>query len=179
MKLLILMMFLAVSVLAKDTSWAGKWHINWKAGTFTLHLQQKGQEVTGSYEPSHGTLTGVIHGDTLEAHTVSEDNVTSKIILTMGENKKSFFGNTKYGDWITGIRVKDDHKFNAVKIDQSSPLMTFYSFLAVGNSVREGNFEILVKAWIFWNSVKLRKNCGTLSNLLMLRLFLTSWMSVS
>ena len=146
MKLLMLMMFLAVSVLAKDSSWAGKWHINWKAGTFILYLQQKGQEVTGSYEPSHGTLKGIIHGDTLQANTVSDDNVTSKITLTMSENKKSFFGNTKYGDWITGIRVKDDHKFNAVKIDQSTPLKAFYSFLAVGNSVREGNFEILVKA---------------------------------
>jgi len=146
MKLWILMLLLSVSLFAKDASWTGKWHINWRLGVFTLQLKQSGERVTGTYEPSHGILKGKIKGKSLEAETLSENNVSNHIVLTLSENGESFFGKTGFGGWITGIRLSDDSAYNQVKVDRSSPLAAFYSFLALGNAVRGGNYEILDKA---------------------------------
>ncbi len=143
--LFLLFLFTSLSV-ASEANWTGKWHINWRLGIFTLQMKQSGTLVTGTYEPSDGTLKGEIKGKTLDAETLSENNVSNHIVLTLSENGKSFFGKTDFGGWITGIRLADDSAYNSVKVDRSSPLATFYSFLALGNAVRGGNYEILDKA---------------------------------
>lgn len=146
MSVLIWVLLLTVSLSAKDSSWTGKWHVNWKMGTFILQMEERGKEVTGRYEPSKGTLTGVVHGSVLHAETVNENNVSSTVTLTLSESGGSFFGHTRLGDWVTGIRVKNDSNYNAFKVDRSSPLHVFYSFLTLGNAVRTGNYEVLPKA---------------------------------
>jgi len=137
--------FLFSLLSANEISWEGKWHINWKSGTFILHLQENGLDVNGSYIPSNGSLKGTIKDHVLTAKTLNKNGISDDIILTMSDSGKSFFGKTSYGDWITGIRVDKDSQFNTIKLDQSIPFKAFYTFLALGNSVREGNYEILEK----------------------------------
>ncbi len=134
------------SASAKDISWTGKWQINWSAGSFVLNIEQYGTDVNGTYEPSNGTVKGTIEDDVLNATTVNSNGIENRLRLTISDSGKSFFGITQFGEWVTGIRVTAKSKFNAVAVDQSSPLKTFYSFLKLGNAVRAGNYEILEKA---------------------------------
>ena len=145
-KLLILFILLTVSLTAKENNWDGKWHINWRLGVFTLQLEQQGAEVTGTFNPSNGSLKGRVDGNTLVAETFAENNVSNHVTLTLSDSGKSFFGKTDFGGWITGIRLENNKQFYDVEIDQSSRLKTFYSFLALGNAVRGGHYELLTKA---------------------------------
>jgi len=144
--IIILWFILIFSLSAAETSWSGKWQINWSAGTFILNLEQHGSDVNGTFEPAHGIIKGKIEGNVLHAATVTENGVESKLRLTISDSGESFFGNTEFGDWLTGIRVNAKSKFNTIHIDQSSPLKAFYTFLELGNAVRAGNYEILEKA---------------------------------
>ena len=129
-------------VLTADTPWTGKWHVFWKHGAIILTMEQHGNDVNGSYEPNYGTLTGTIKEGKLHAVTINPDG-KGKIIVTMGQNGNSLFGNNAYGDWITGIRADTDREFNTLLVDDSTPLRTFYSFLKLGNQVRGGHYEAL------------------------------------
>jgi len=64
----------------------------------------------------------------------------------MGQTGTSFFGNAISGDWISGIKMDADSEYNTLFVDNSLPLHTFYSFLKLGNSVRNGHYEALEKA---------------------------------
>ena len=129
-------------LVANNMSWEGKWQVNWLDGAFILTLDQHGSEVNGTYEPAHGKLKGKVKGTVLEAITVNDDGSENKLRLTISDSGESFFGNTKFGDWLTGIRLNPQSKFNTIKVDQSSPLRAFYSFLEMGNAVRAGNYDI-------------------------------------
>jgi len=144
-QIIILWLLLIFTVFATETSWDGKWHVFWKHGAMVLTLEQDGSDVNGSYEPTHGTLTGQIEDNKLHALAINE-NGQSNLTLIMGQTGNSFFGNAKTGDWITGIKVDTDSEYNRLSIDDSSPLHTFYSFLKLGNSVRSGHYEALEKA---------------------------------
>ncbi len=147
-----LIKFIAVSMLmfsllgANDNPWNGKWQMNWTAGAFMLNLEQHGSDVNGTFEPEHGLLKGKIEDTVLHAVTVSKNGTENKIRLTISDSGESFFGNSEFGDWLTGVRLNSKSKFNTIQLDQSSPLNTFYTFLELGNAVRAGNYEILTKA---------------------------------
>ncbi|MEA3417919.1 MAG: mechanosensitive ion channel [Campylobacterota bacterium] len=143
--IIVLWLMLIFSASAAETSWAGKWHVFWKHGAMVLTLEHHGNDVNGSYEPTHGRLKGHIEDNKLHAVTINE-NGRSNLTLTMGQTGSSFFGNAKTGDWITGIKVDADSEYNTLLIDDSSPMHTFYSFLKFGNSVRTGHYEALEKA---------------------------------
>ena len=142
--IIILWFILIFSATATETPWTGKWHIFWKHGALNLTMEQHGHDVNGSYMPNKGTLVGTIKNNQLHATTTSLDG-QEKLIMTMGKNKNSLFGNGAYGVWITGIRVDSDSKFNTLLVDDSSSLQTFYSFLKLGNQVRGGHYEALEK----------------------------------
>ncbi len=144
--IIIFWFILIFSAFAAETSWSGKWQVNWTAGAFILNLEQHGSDVNGTFEPSHGLLKGKIEDSVLRATTVTENGLESKLRLTISDSGESFFGNAEFGDWLTGIRVDAKNKFNTIQVDQSSPLNTFYTFLELGNAVRAGNYEILEKA---------------------------------
>ena len=146
LKLITLSLLLFSLLGAKDVTWAGKWHINWTAGSFVLNLEQHGSDINGSYEPSKGRLFGKLQGNVLDATTINDSGSENKLKLTISDSGESFFGNSQFGDWITGIRVDPKSKFNTIQVDQSSPLKAFYAFLELGNAVRAGNYEILEKA---------------------------------
>ena len=146
MRFLVLWIILHTAIFASTPNWNGKWHVNWISGIFILQLEQHGSDVNGTYEPSHGTLQGKIKDNVLTAVTTNESGVKNKITLTLSESGNSFFGNGQYGNWMTGIRPNKESHFAAVQVDTSTPLKAFYSFLALGNAVRAGNYEILEKA---------------------------------
>ena len=138
--------FLVSSLSAGEGPWNGEWHGSWKSGAFLLKLEQHGSDVNGSYEPSHGILRGKVENNILHAKTINENNTSGQFSITMSDSQNAFFGNAEYGDWIAGIRVKEDKAFNALEIDPSSPIHVLYSFLAFGNSARAGNYRLLEKA---------------------------------
>ena len=140
--IIIFLLMLIFSASAAETSWDGKWHVFWKHGAMVLTLEQQGNDVNGSYEPTHGTLKGHIEDNKLHAVTINEKGQYN-LTLIMGQTGSSFFGNAKSGDWITGIKVDADSEYNTLSIDNTSPMHTFYSFLKLGNQVRSGHYEAL------------------------------------
>ena len=143
MMLLWIILFFTAS--AAERSWDGKWHLFWKHGSIVLTLEQHGNDVNGSYEPLSGVLKGRIEKNTLYAVSVSE-NGSSELTMTMGRHGNAFFGSNNYDDWITGIRVDADDQYNALVVDDSLPIRTYYSFLKLVNQVRGGQHEALEKA---------------------------------
>jgi hypothetical protein len=144
--IIVLWFIMIFSAFGAETSWSGKWHVNWMAGAFILNLEQHGSDVNGTFEPSNGIVNGQIEDSVLHAMTVSKNGAKNKLSLTISDSGESFFGTTGFGGWVTGIRVNSQSKFNAIPVDQSTPMKAFYSFLELGNAVRAGNYEILKKA---------------------------------
>jgi len=142
--MLALLLFTISSLSANQNLWSGKWHLFWKHGAIILTMEQHGDDVNGSYEPNNGTLLGTIKEDKLYATTTSPDG-QEEIIITLGQNGNSLFRNNAYGDWITGIRTNVDTAYNALHVDDSSPIRTLYTFLKLGNRVRNGHHEALAK----------------------------------
>ncbi|WP_415408044.1 mechanosensitive ion channel family protein [Sulfurovum sp. CS9] len=143
--IIVFWLMLIFTASAAEKSWDGKWHVFWKHGAIVMTLEQHGNDVNGSYKPTHGTVKGHIEDNKLHAVTINE-NGQSNVTLIMGQTGSSFFGNTKSGDWITGIKVDADSEYNTLSVDDSSPMHTFYSFLKLGNQVRSGHYEALEKA---------------------------------
>lgn len=130
---------------ASAASWNGKWHTFWKYGAYVMILEQHGNDVNGTYNPSHGILTGSIEGKKLHI-SAKDDDGAFKLTLTMGQNGNAFFGNSAQGDWIAASRVSTDSNSNTLLVNDSSPFNTFYSFLKLCNNVRNGQYEALEKA---------------------------------
>ena len=141
----LLLTLLSASILSADQDpWAGKWHLFWKHGAIVMTMEQHGNDVNGSYTPNNGILVGTIKDNKLHATTTNPDG-KGTLIMTLGKNGNSLFGNNAYGEWVTGIRADTDSEFNTLLVDDSSPIRTFYSFLKLGNQVRGGHYEALEK----------------------------------
>ena len=136
-KKLIMILFLtfmsASTLCAEENPWTGKWHIFWKHGAIVLSMGQHGNDVNGSYEPNNGVLKGTIKGNSLHAF-VQDDTYENEFTFYLGKTENSLFGNSSYGDWVTGIKVEEDKEYNTLLVDNSSPMRTFYSFLKLGNT---------------------------------------------
>lgn len=131
---------------ANDTPWSGKWHATWSGGAYVLNLEQHGTEVNGTFEPSHGILKGKVENNTLHAKSIAENNKTNILTFTMGDSQNSFFAYEKSGVWFAGVRVEQDKVVNTLSVKRTRPRDVFYSFLALGNSVRNGNYDALQNA---------------------------------
>ncbi len=142
----VLFLFFVSTLMANDTPWTGKWHVSWEEGTFVLDLEQHGNDVNGTFEPSHGKMQGKVEDNTLHAKGSTENNRSNMVSFTMGDSENTFFGNEKNGFWYAGIRVEEDKKFNAHRVDRTTPGDVLFSFLALGNSARSGNHDSLQKA---------------------------------
>ena len=137
----IFLLFSPLSLTAK-ISWSGDWHVTWRSGTFNLHLTQNGNEVNGTFTPGHGTFEGTIQNDVLTIKTKTGNNIENKATLSMGTSGEAFFGNVSNGSWIAGVKL-NNHNKTALYTNVTTPLKSLYSFLALGNSVRAGNYESL------------------------------------
>ena len=144
-QIMMLWIILLFSASASEQTWDGKWHVFWKHGSIVLTMEQHGNDVNGTYQPLNGKLTGHIEDNKLHAIT-KNDNGTGKLTMSMGQHGNSFFGVNKFGDWITSVRVEVDDQYNALTVNTSLPLHTFYSFLKLVNMVRSGDHEALEKA---------------------------------
>lgn len=142
----VLFLFFVSALVANDIPWNGKWHASWREGYFVLDIEQHGNEVNGTFEPSHGILKGKVENNILIAKTMTENNKSNILTLTIGESKNVFFGHEKNGVWLAGIRVEEDEAFNTLSVNRTNTREALYSFLALGNSVRSGNHEALQKA---------------------------------
>lgn len=142
----VLFLFFLSTLVANDTPWTGKWNVSWPEGFFVVHLEQHGFEVNGTFEPSHGLLKGKVVENTLHVKTAGENNVTNMLTFIMGESKNAFFGNGNNGVWLGGFRVENNTVLNTFEIKRANPGEALYSFLSLGNSVRNGNHDNLQKA---------------------------------
>ena len=97
----VLFLFFISTLVANDSPWTGKWHLSWQEGTMILNLEQHGNDVNGTYDPSNGILKGKIEGNTLHAKATPENNVSGLLSLTMSDSQKSFFGNINDSFWIS------------------------------------------------------------------------------
>jgi len=154
---ILLGVFFISNLSANQTSWDGEWHVFWKSGSFSLTLEQHGSDVNGSFNPENGKLRGKIIEDILHATTITENNITVQLSLTMSKSKTSFFGSFDNGEWLTGVREHTDKMFNHLSVDLTSPKSTLYSFLILGNSVRSGNYRALDKAMSILEFTKKQK----------------------
>jgi len=148
-KKLIMILFLTLmstsALCAEENPWTGNWHIFWKHGAIVLSMEQHGNDVNGSYKPNNGLVNGTIKDGRLHGSFTDEDQTNINFIFNLGKTKNSLFGNTSHGDWLTGIKVEVDEKYNTLLVDNSSPIRTFYSFLKLVNQVRNGHYEALEK----------------------------------
>ncbi|WP_309496811.1 mechanosensitive ion channel family protein [Sulfurovum sp.] len=149
-KKLMIILFLSLvstSILsANQNPWTGKWHVYWKHGAIVLTMEQHGNDVNGSYEPNHGVIKGTIKDNGLHVLITDNDQFEHKFLFNLGKTTNSLFGNSSYGDWVTGIKVDEDKEYNSLLVDNSSPMRTFYSFLRFANQARSGHYEALEKA---------------------------------
>jgi|GEM_PF-649808 len=145
--LIYLTIFSTSALFASQNGWNGKWHVFWKHGAIVLTMEQHGNDVNGSYVPNNGVLKGTIKGNSLHASLKDDDKDNNgDVTITLGQTHNTLFGNNKYGDWITGIKVNTDKAYNTLLVDNSSPVRAFYSFAKLGNQVRSGHYEALEKA---------------------------------
>jgi small-conductance mechanosensitive channel len=136
---------LGASIYANEPLWTGEWHVSWKNGNFNLQLQQNESDVNGTFEPGEGILYGSVKNNVLTAMTQTKNKTKNKVTFTMGESGNAFFGNTKNGAWIAGIRTTIKKK-NVYYTNLTTPRKALYSFLAMGNNVRAGHYDALEKA---------------------------------
>ena len=145
-RVIFLFIFSFITLFSATHTWTGEWHVSWSSGAFVLQIEEYGSDINGTFEPGEGTLAGKVLGNSVKAITTTKSGQTGHLTLTMGESGKSFFGRDRLDDWVSGVRVGEDRAYNALTSDQSSRMNVFYSFLMLGNSVRNSNYGALEKA---------------------------------
>jgi len=88
---------------------AGKWKTEWSAGPLTLRMNQKGNQVAGTYDFQGGTLQGAIDGKILEGTWKQKDGAKGFFRFTLTPDGEGFMGSwwqtgRKPGAW-NGIRI--------------------------------------------------------------------------
>ena len=131
--------------ISSEAPWSGKWHVFWQEGALILQLQQHGNEVNGTYQPNDGILKGTAEGRIFKGVSINRQN-TDRFIFTLSADGDAFFGNMQSGDWVAGSRVKEQGGQKKYPLDNSDPFAAMYSFLKLGNQVRNGDYEALDKA---------------------------------
>jgi len=157
MKILLTFFLLVLSLSASSTNWNGQWHLSWKHGSFVLNLEQNGTKVKGSYEPEGGTLAGSVNNEKLHSKIITSNGLKNTLNLVMGESGNTFFGSESHGEWVSGVRVSEDNHFNQLRIDVSTPQFAMYSFLSLGNALRNGQYRALEKALDILNFTEKQK----------------------
>ncbi|WP_153015076.1 mechanosensitive ion channel family protein [Sulfurovum riftiae] len=143
--ILMVWMALLVGLSADAPSWSGKWHVFWKQGAFVVQLEQHGNELNGTYQPDNGVLKGTVEGNTFRGVSINAQ-MTNYFVFTLSPDRNAFFGNMESGDWVAGNRVEGQSTALEQPVNMSHPLTTMYTFLKLGNQVRNGNFEALERA---------------------------------
>jgi len=123
-------------------SWSGKWNVFWQEGVFVAHLQQHGNEVNGTYQPNDGTIEAKAEGNTLKG--VSKNRQWSQsFVFTMSADGNAFFGMLQSGEWVSAVRVTQETNLSSLPKDTATPIATLYTFLKLGNRLRNGEYEAL------------------------------------
>jgi small-conductance mechanosensitive channel len=141
-RIVLLWLFFISGIFASQSPWSGKWHVFWQQGAFVVQLEQHGDEVNGTYQPNNGILKGKIEGNTLKGISINAQG-KNHFIFTLSSDLDAFFGNMESGDWVAGNRVKERSTVPKTIVDTSLPFTTMYSFLKLGNQLRNGNYEAL------------------------------------
>ena len=118
MMILFLTLMSASTLWAEQDPWTGNWHIFWKHGAIALTMEQHGNDVNGSYQPNHGLFKGTIKDGRLIGTMKDDNNNQTEFILNLGRTTNSLFGNSHYGDWLTGIKVDEDREFNTLLVNK-------------------------------------------------------------
>jgi len=143
--LLLFWMSLLTPVLANTADWNGDWDARWRNGGARVTLVQDGERVTGTYTLYGGSIEGVARGRELRA-TWRQGDESGELIAVQAPDGKSFTARLGNGEWWTGMRATDDQRSMAATIDQSSPSLTLYYFLAIMNAVGPGTMELQSEA---------------------------------
>jgi small-conductance mechanosensitive channel len=126
-------------------NWSGTWDTKWRDGGAQLILEQHGDRVTGSYPLYNGRVEGTADGRELKGRW-SEGQRSGEFLFVQGPEGHSFTGRFSLSsEWWTGIRV-DTAEYQAVVVDQSSPMTTMRSFLEAMNESGADNIQRPVEA---------------------------------
>ncbi|MFC7400388.1 mechanosensitive ion channel family protein [Chelatococcus sp. GCM10030263] len=136
----ILMLLLGPAYGQAIANWSGTWDTKWRDGGAQLILEQNGTQVTGSYPLYNGRVEGTVEGDELKGRW-TEDGRSGEFLFVQGPDGHSFMGRfSTSSEWWTGIRV-DAARYQAVPVDQSSPMTTMRSFLEAMNESGADNIQ--------------------------------------
>mgnify|MGYP003146135181 FL=1 len=138
-------LFFLWSAQAVAANWSGEWDSTWRHRAARITLEQTGDQVSGEYPLFGGTVKGSALGQELHG-TWSEGGREGTFVAIMAGDGRTFTARFGTGEWLTAVRVSDDNEFMGYSIDQSSPAMTLYHFLAVMNAVGPGRMELQSEA---------------------------------
>ncbi|WP_420325899.1 mechanosensitive ion channel family protein [Mameliella sp.] len=123
------------------TGWPGDWQTFWSSGEAFLILQQRGDAVSGTYQPGGGTVAGVTRDGVLRG-TWSEGGESGDFIFVLSADGQSFAGRFGSGDWWNGHRAAIAQQQRPAWFSGATPQATLRSILTAGNDAiyhgREG-----------------------------------------
>jgi MscS family membrane protein len=121
---------------AAEPSWTGQWETRWRDGGARMELQQRGNQVTGSYPAYGGKIEGTVQGRELQGRWI-EGPRTGQITFVLAPDGESFMGCFETGEWWTGGRMQAETQRGA--IDQAGVRQALRTFVMAGNAARSGN----------------------------------------
>ncbi len=152
--LLFTLLLPATAALAKTANWAGEWDSRWRGGGARLILIQDGDRVSGFYSLYGGRIEGVATGRELRGQWI-QDGTSGEFIAVQSPDGKNFSARLGKGQWWTGLRAMNDRQFLGQYVDQSTPAITIYHFIATMNALGPGTMELLSESshLIDWDEI--------------------------
>jgi len=146
MRLLIavcLTLLAALPAWAAEPSWNGQWDTRWRDGGARMELQQRDNQVTGSYPAYGGQIGGTVQGRELRGQW-TEGPRSGQITFVLAPDGQSFMGRFETGEWWTGARVQA--AVGGIALDQEGARQALRTFVMAGNAARSGNPNEWAKA---------------------------------
>ncbi|HPF69390.1 MAG TPA: mechanosensitive ion channel [Candidatus Krumholzibacteria bacterium] len=131
---------LLTAAVAAASDWTGTWDSNWTGGGVRMVLMQDGAQVTGTYEPGHGTLSGTADGQALRGRW-GHGPESGTFEIDISGDGTTFFGHLGNGDWWSGSRVGSAHGQGSFAADLASPRAALRTFLTAANAIQAGRRE--------------------------------------
>lgn len=128
---------------AAEPSWNGQWDTRWRDGGARMELQQRDNQVTGSYPAYGGQIGGTVQGRELRGQW-TEGPRSGQVTFVLAPDGQSFMGRFETGEWWTGARVQA--AVGGIVLDQEGARQALRTFVMAGNAARSGNPNEWAKA---------------------------------
>ncbi len=125
------------------SNFAGEWQTFWRGGTAVVTLEQDGADVTGSYQPDDGKMSGRVEGHVLRGEW-EEPGASGTFIFALSDDGQTLTGRYGNGEYWNGFRDEADEFRSAVTLSNRTPRETLRSLLIASNAaVYGGNSRAL------------------------------------